>query len=244
MNAVLVERFVEVVPLGQVFVVLTLVSEGALLIVAAQAGFVDGPRVLANMAVDSWVPHKFATLSERLTAQNRIVLMGLVALGALNYTHGDVRHIVVMYAINVFLTFSLSMLGMLRHTWRTRKQHGLKKGRLTLFFVGFTFCITIMSFTVIEKFGEGGWITLAVTGAVIILCFLIKKHYETINTKLRFFYQKLVDVPRLTNIDPGKPDPKEWTAGVLVGGFGGVGLHTVLNIFREFPGHFKNVIFI
>src|SRR6185295_7259959 len=56
MNAVLTERFVQVVPLGSVFVFLTLISEGALLVVAAQAGFVDGPRVLANMAVDSWMP--------------------------------------------------------------------------------------------------------------------------------------------------------------------------------------------
>ena len=43
----------------------TLVSEAALLVVAAQAGFIDGPRVLANMAVDCWVPHRFAALSER-----------------------------------------------------------------------------------------------------------------------------------------------------------------------------------
>ncbi len=44
-------------PFGAIFVVLTLFSEAALLVVAAQAGFIDGPRVLANMAVDSWVPH-------------------------------------------------------------------------------------------------------------------------------------------------------------------------------------------
>ena len=60
MNAVLVERSWPGVPFGSTFVVLTLFSEAALLVVAAQAGFLDGPRVLANMAVDSWVPHRFA----------------------------------------------------------------------------------------------------------------------------------------------------------------------------------------
>ena len=86
-----------------------------LLVVAAQAGFLDGPRVMANMAVDSWLPHRFAALSERLTTQNGIVLMGAASLAALLYTHGDVGKLVVMYSINVFLTFSLSMFGMAAH---------------------------------------------------------------------------------------------------------------------------------
>ncbi len=61
--------------------IVTLASEGALLVVAAQAGFIDGPRVLANMAVDSWVPHRFSALSDRLTTQNGIVLMGGTCAG-------------------------------------------------------------------------------------------------------------------------------------------------------------------
>ena len=99
-------------------VVVTMLSEGILLVVAAQAGFIDGPRVLANMAVDSWVPRRFAALSDRLTTHNGIVLMGATSLAALLYTKGDVGTLVVMYSINVFLTFSLSMFGMLRHTWQ------------------------------------------------------------------------------------------------------------------------------
>src|SRR6185295_7103145 len=118
MNTLLTERFVEIVPLSKYFVWVTVISEGALLVVAAQAGFVDGPRVLANMAVDSWMPRRFAALSDRLTTQNGILLMGASSLAALLYTQGDVGHIVVMYSINVFLTFSLSMLAMLLHSFR------------------------------------------------------------------------------------------------------------------------------
>lgn len=244
MNAVLVESFVKVVPLGQAFVIITLISEGALLVVAAQAGFVDGPRVLANMANDSWVPRRFASLSDRLTTQNGIFLMGAAAMGALIYTRGDVRHIVVMYAINVFLTFTLSMLAMLRHTWRGRKAGGLKVRQFSLFTVGFVFCVTILAITIVEKFGEGGWITLAATGTVIIFCFMIKRHYERINFRLHEFYKKLMDTPSSPHPATGEPDPKNWTAGVLVAGYGGLGLHTVLNIFREFPNHYQGVVFI
>jgi len=63
---------------GAWIVILTLLSEGALLFVAAQTGFIDGPRVLANMAMDSWIPHRFANLSERLVSQNGIMVMGFL----------------------------------------------------------------------------------------------------------------------------------------------------------------------
>ena len=86
MNALLAERLTAHLPLGRVLVVVTMVSEGVLLVVAAQAGFIDGPRVLANMAVDSWVPRRFAALSDRLTTHNGITLMGATSLVALLYT--------------------------------------------------------------------------------------------------------------------------------------------------------------
>ncbi len=60
----------------RVLALITIFSEGALLLVAAQTGFVDGPRVMANMAVDYWFPHRFASLSDRFTIQNGVLLMG------------------------------------------------------------------------------------------------------------------------------------------------------------------------
>ena len=119
MNAVLLERVaggwsLGGVNVGHAFVVIALVSEGALLFVAAQAGFLDGPRVMANMAIDSWLPHRFSALSERLTMRNGVLLMGGTALAALIYTRGHVSKLVVMYSINVFVTFSLSNIAMTR----------------------------------------------------------------------------------------------------------------------------------
>src|SRR5262249_29920835 len=149
LNAVLAERFAQSLPFGGVFVLLTLASEGALLVVAAQAGFLDGPRVLANMAVDSWLPRRFSALSDRLTTQNGIMLMGGAALLALLYTHGDVRTIVVMYSINVFLTFSLSMLGMAISWLFSRGGRPHRRRRAALFSFGFVLCAAILSITVV-----------------------------------------------------------------------------------------------
>jgi hypothetical protein len=113
LNGVLVEAFAGNwtlfgLPVGKVFVGLVLASEGALLFVAAQTGFIDGPRVMSNMAVDSWLPRRFASLSDRLTTANGIIILGSAALILLVATHGNIDTLVVMYAINVFVTFSLS----------------------------------------------------------------------------------------------------------------------------------------
>jgi amino acid transporter len=248
MNAVLTESLAGGLPLGGTFVILTLFSEAMLLVVAAQAGFIDGPRVLANMAVDSWVPHRFAALSERLTTQNGILLMGTAALAALVYTRGNVGHLVVMYSINVFLTFSLSMLAMLRFWYRHRHRRREWKSRLALFALGLAMCATILLVTVYEKFAQGGWVTVVITTLVIALCFVIRRHYRSVNAQLDRLYEELGDLPHTVSAR-GKPpagqiDPQKPTAAVLVGSYGGVGIHTVLNVFRTFPGHFKSIVFI
>ncbi len=244
LNAVLVERLAGDFSGGALFVVLTLISEGALLVVAAQAGFLDGPRVLANMAVDSWMPHRFAALSDRLTTQNGILLMGGASLAALLYTAGDVRHIVVMYSINVFLTFSLSLFGMATSWFRTRRRRRHWKRRTTLFALGFVLCATILSLTVFQKFDEGGWVTLLVTSVVVALCFVIRRHYRGVEDALSKLYAELGDIPREAGAAPAPLDPTRPTAAVLVAAYGGLGIHTALNIFRAFPDHFHNLVFL
>ena len=102
MNAVLLSNLfgswhLGTLPAGTGFVILCLAAEAALLFVAAQAGFLDGPRVLANMALDSWMPHRFSQLSDRLVTKNGIYLMGLAAAASLIYTrwrHYDARRYV------------------------------------------------------------------------------------------------------------------------------------------------------
>jgi amino acid transporter len=248
MNAVLTERLAAGFPFSGTFLVLTLFSEAMLLVVAAQAGFIDGPRVLANLALDSWVPHRFAALSERLTTQNGILLMGIAALAALIYTIGDVGQLVVMYSINVFLTFSLSMLAMLRFWYRHRHTRREWRTRLGLFASGFMLCATILLTTLYEKFAQGGWITVVITILVIALCFVIRRHYRRVSATLDQLYQELGDLPQTVPARPksaaSQVDPKQPTAAILVGSYSGVGIHTVLNIFRTFPGHFKGLVFL
>ncbi len=82
-----------------------------------------------------------------------------------------------MYSINVFLTFSLSNLGMTRFWMRHRKEHADWYRHLPVHLIGLGLCLTILVVTVIEKFAAGGWLTLVVTGLLVILCLSIKRHY-------------------------------------------------------------------
>jgi len=232
------------VPIGPAVVAFTLVSEGALLFVAAQAGFLDGPRTLAAMAVDEWVPKRFNHLSERLVTQNGIFAMGAAAAVVLAYTRGALDLLVVMYSINVFLTFTLSQLGMARHWVQRRHDEPHWARRFAINAIGAIVTGTILVITTALKFEEGGWITLTATGAFIVLCFAIRRHYRRVRMHLWSLDQTLTNLPLPE--PPAEPElnPDGPTAIVLVESFAGLGIHTVLSIQRLFPRHYPNFVFV
>jgi len=155
----------------------TLAFEAGLLLVAANTGFLGGPAVLANMAADSWVPHQFRYLSSRLVTQNGVLLMGAAAAAVLLASGGRVELLVVLYSINVFLTFSLSLLGLCRYWIRHRSESGWLR-RLLLSMTGLLVTGSILIVTVLEKFLEGGWVTIVLTGMVVTLCLAVRSHYR------------------------------------------------------------------
>ena len=242
LNAVLLERL----GFGQWFVVMTLVTEAALLCLAAQTGVIGGPRVLANMALDSWIPHRFGSLSERLALQDGVILMGAAGAAALLYAHGDISTLVTMYAINVFITFSLTQLGMCRFWIRNRASRPEWKRVLPTHVVGLLLCVGILAIVIYEKFFEGAWVTLAVTGVLIVLCFLIRRYYRTVQAKFVRLAEQFDELPLTGATCPvdAKLDPDAPTAALLVSGYGGLGLHSLVSIQRLFPNHYKQVVFV
>jgi amino acid transporter len=236
---------------GHKFVFLTLLSEAVLLFVAAQTGFLDGPRVLSNMALDRWVPTRFATLSDRLVTQNGILIMGIAAFILIALTKGSVAFLVVLYAINVFITFTLSQLGMVRHWWQARSSEQKWKRKLLVNGIGLSMTFFILCTVTIIKFQEGGWITILVTGALIVFFSIVKRHYNKVQKMLKRL-DTLVDAAGLS-VPVGEPvsrnkrlklDPKGKTAVLFVNGFNGLGLHTLFSVLKEFKGVFKNFVFV
>lgn len=243
LNAVLADALFGHWPLGNILALVTILSEGALLFVAAQTGFIDGPRVMANMAMDSWFPHRFAALSERLTMRNGVLLMGTAALGLLLYTGGSISILVIMYSINVFLTFSLSETGMIRYFIKNRKREKDWKKHIPVHIIGLVLCLTILIIAVYEKFLHGGWLTLVITFLLIVLCFRIKNHYNTVGSGVRKLDELLMDIPLTRPPTQEALDPKKATAVILVDGYNGYGVHVLLNTIRNFPRFYHNYIF-
>ena len=249
LNAVLFEGMTASWPgaLGKIFVSVAMLSATALLFIAAQAGFLDGPRVLANMALDRWFPTRFATLSDRFVAQNGILLMGGAALVVLLATRGSVGLLVVLYSINVFITFSLSQLGMVRHWWTHRAAEPRWKRKLAINGVGLGLTTFILVSLCVEKFWAGGWVTLLVTGVFVGTALLIRRHYRGTAQQLARLDALVpavtVEVNPPSTIAPAC-DLSAKTAVLLVNGFNGLGIHTLLSVLRMFPGVFRNFVFV
>ncbi len=250
MNAVLLQNFSGSwvpfgIPVGHFFVVVTLATEAALLFVAAQAGFIAGPRVMANMATDSWLPHRFSQLSDRLTIQDGVILVGGASLLTLIYTGGNITALVTMYSINVFVTFSITQLAMCRFWYNKRKTDPQWKKNIRVYLVALILCVSILMMVVYEKFTEGGWMTLGITSLFIGVCFLIRRHYRKVQTNLKRLDEIMNALPEepIGGLPP-PVNPREQTAILMVGGYGGLGIHALLTVQRLFPDYFKNFIFV
>src|SRR5512137_1562014 len=172
---------------SHLMLVVVLVFEGALLFVAANTGFLGGPAVLANMAVDRWAPNQFSALSSRLVTRNGVMLLGVAALAILVWTQGYVGLLVVLYTVNVFITFTLSLLGLTIHWWRQRRDDDLAPRRLFLSTISLAITASILVVIIVERFLQGGIITLVITSIVVAGGALIRRHYGRVRSLAQDF---------------------------------------------------------
>jgi hypothetical protein len=157
-----------------------------------------------------------------------------------------------MYAINVFITFSLTQLGMCRYWWSQRRTQKQWIRALPIHAIGALLCIGILITMVCEKFYVpedpfgGAWVTLAITGVLVAACLLIRRYYRHIKETSDEFSRQVETLPADPSVQPatGDPDPAMPTAALLVGGFSGLGVHSLLTILRMFPGVFHQVVFV
>lgn len=238
--------------LGGGFVLVTLASEALLLFVAAQTGFLDGPRVMSNMALDRWLPGRFSMLSDRLVSQNGILCFSAGALVLMLAFQGSVSHLIVLYSINVFITFVLSQAGMVRHWWLVRHTVRRWLRKLVINGIGLFVTASILCSVIIVKFDEGGWITLVVTSLLVALALCVRSHYDGVGRMVRrldplvartetFGLPLDLQGPHEAQNPPTRLDR---TAVVLVGGYNGLGMRSLLSLLRYHGRSFRNLIFI
>jgi hypothetical protein len=191
------------------------------------------------------MPKSFSSLSSRLVVKNGILFMAISAIVTLIITQGTVHILVVLYSINVFITFSLSLLGLtiywVRH--RRRKTDWLSKFMVAL--IGFIVCFAILTITIFEKFYEGGWVTLLITSLSVAVGLVIKNTYvrfkRNLSQKETLFYS--YNYPETVQLDEAI-DKNAPTAAIIVDQTFGSGMNCLLEIKKLFPGIFKNFIFV
>jgi amino acid transporter len=247
LNGVLFERVMTDIGWDWPYVIFGLLVmlglETAILLLAAHVAFVVGPRVLSTMAIDSWLPHQFRYLSNRFVTKNGIMLMGGLALLAIYLSDASVDLLVVLFSINVFIVFSLSMLGLCVYWIKNRFEKQFLKGFL-LALLGFLVSASILIGTIVTQFFQGGWITMLVTAAVVLLCLCVRNHYRDTKEKIA----KIDEVFAMTQYgsahSPSELIADGHTAVFIVGNSRGGGLHALLWVQRMFPNHFQNFVFM
>lgn len=230
---------------ANVALIAVLMSEAGLLLVAANTGFMGGPAVLASMASDGWVPRQFRQLSSRMVTQNGLLVMGISALAVLLATGGDVSLLVVLYSINVFLTFSITLFGLSRHWFEQRRLVARWKRPFLLSVIGFTVAAAMLLVILVEKITHGAWVTLLVTGAVAAVCMTVRRHYDEVKKMVaRIDDTYVVRQDWSEHIRPPPMEPDEPTAIILIGASRGAGMRTLKWVLENSPGRFRNFVFV
>lgn len=153
-----------------------------ILVLAANTSFNDFPRVLFFLAEDKYAPRQFLTRGTRLAFSNGIVLLAVVSSLLIFVFSADTHALIPLYAVGVFLCFTISQFSMVKHWFRKKTRNYSLKAAVNLFGALATFFVLII--LVVMKFIHGAWLVVIVIPVIIKVFLKIKKHYDTVAKQL------------------------------------------------------------
>ncbi|MEU1685482.1 APC family permease [Micromonospora sp. NPDC005707] len=153
-----------------------------ILLLAANTAFNDFPRLLFFMARDGHVPRRFLHMGDRLAFSNGLVALALAAGLILVAFRGNTASLIPLYAVGVFLAFTLSQAGMVVH-WRRRRGRGWRR-RLAVNAVGAILSGLVLLTAAVSKFTEGAWVVVVAVPLLVLLFQRIHRHYATLHRAL------------------------------------------------------------
>jgi amino acid transporter len=154
-----------------------------ILVVAANTAFADFPRLSSVLARDDFMPHGFLHRGDRLAFSTGIVFLGGLSAFLVVVFRGNVDALIHLYAVGVFLAFSMSNTGMVVHWWRTRGEGW--QTSLAINAVGAVLTAGVLIVVVITKFAFGAWIIIILIPAIIPVFLFIRRHYNRVGEQLR-----------------------------------------------------------
>ncbi|MBS1724243.1 MAG: APC family permease [Armatimonadetes bacterium] len=157
-------------------------ATAAILILAANTAFADFPRLASLLARDGYLPRPLARQGDRLVFQNGIVLLALASILLVYHFHGELDLLLPLYAVGVFLAFTLSQTGMVVHWWRSRET-GWQRSIL-INGIGALATGVVMLIILGTKFLEGAWIVVVLLAVLYTAFRWIKSRYASITSQL------------------------------------------------------------
>lgn len=169
-------------PGGPILYVSLQVLTAVILVIAANTAFADFPRLSALIARDSFLPRQLANVGDRLVFDRGIVALAVLSGLLIAWRKGDVHLLIPLYAVGVFLSFTMSQAGMVKRWWSTRSQGWRWKAAVN----GFGSVVTFVVLCVIlyVKFLHGAWLVAVLIPALVLLFLRIHAHYEAVRYQL------------------------------------------------------------
>ena len=165
-----------------------------LLVLAANSAFAGFPHLASILARDGYMPRQMATFGDRLVFSNGIVILGILACFLLVLFHGDTHALIPLYAVGVFISFTLSQSGMVRR-WVTKKGPHWRKNLI----VNGAGAVTTGIATVIlatTKFTQGAWIVFLLIFILVLMFRSIHSHYKAVSEQISLTRDHRPPLPR------------------------------------------------
>ena len=153
-----------------------------ILLLAANTSYADFPRLSSFMARDRFMPRQFASQGDRLVFSNGIVILTLLAMLLLVVFHGETHALIPLYAVGVFISFTLSQSGMVVHWLRVREPGW--RWRVWVNGVGALVTGVVMVTIAATKFMQGAWIIVLVIPALLLGLLVVNRHYRHVAHEL------------------------------------------------------------
>ena len=168
----------------------TIACTGLILVLAANTAFNGFPVLGSILARDGWLPRQLDHRGDRLAYSNGIVVLALAAVALIVAFDAQVTKLIQLYIVGVFVSFTLSQLGMIRHWNRLLSAEAdpsarsqMKRSRVVNA-VGLAMTGTVLVIVLITKFLAGAWIAIATMVALFVLMRSIRRHYREVSTEL------------------------------------------------------------
>jgi amino acid transporter len=180
-----------------------------ILLLAANTAYADFPRLAAFLAQDGYLPRQLASLGDRLVFSNGIFALSGFAGLLLIIFEGSVSRLIPLYAVGVFISFTLSQAGMVMHWWRLRGRGWRSKALING--VGCSITAVVGVVLLFSKFTQGAWVVVVTIPILVSIFLRIRTHYDAVARRLRMASDKRLKLP------PSPPEGAGSPTVVLVG---------------------------